>query len=113
MPRHSSLLTNHDGSELRHFEKSVLAFDSHARVVTRTAFVIMVAALALWVAREFSGGPDLGRSARRLHLVDLYRVRDAVVWRPSSGAGFPDAHAPDRSRSPDAGRIDKLERASE
>jgi predicted PurR-regulated permease PerM len=53
MPRHSSVMPSHDGSEPRPFDKAALPFDSRARVVTRTAIALAIVLLALWIARDF------------------------------------------------------------
>jgi predicted PurR-regulated permease PerM len=49
-PRHSRLMPNNDGSELRPLER---AFDLRARAIARAAFAILVVLLALWIARDF------------------------------------------------------------
>src|SRR5258706_8907999 len=53
MPRHSSFMPSHDGSEPRSVDEAALPFDSRARALTRTALALVVVFLALWVARDF------------------------------------------------------------
>jgi predicted PurR-regulated permease PerM len=53
MPCHSRSTPRDDLSELQPSLETPLPLDSHARAVTRTAFAILLALLALWVASDF------------------------------------------------------------
>ena len=52
MPCHSGSTPSNERIELRPPEKRVLPIDARARLVTRTAFAILVVFLAFWVARD-------------------------------------------------------------
>jgi predicted PurR-regulated permease PerM len=52
MPCHSGSTPSNERIELRTPEKRVLPIDARARLVTRTAFAILVVLLAFWVARD-------------------------------------------------------------
>jgi predicted PurR-regulated permease PerM len=52
MPCHSGSTPSNERIELRPPEKRVLPIDARARLVTRTAFAILVVLLAFWVSRD-------------------------------------------------------------